>query len=432
MTSAHVAWFATALALTGLTLGACTATPAADPAAPSPALTTAIPTPEVTTRGEASSTPAEAAPPSATPSVSAAPTPPPVVGPIAAVKTQKGPWGYLKADGTWLFAPQFAGARTFSEGLAAVRIGERWGYIDTTGAVVIEPQFWYTADPGYGASGFSEGLALVFVGRKGGFIDTTGAWVLEPQWQGARDFRDGMALTFRRGDASVRFIDRTGALVMTPSGELYEGIFSEGLAAASRGGKWGFIDTTGAWAIPPRDPEPSEFHDGRALSCRGEIGDGRRCGYIDKTGRLVIPRIYQKALPFSEGLAAVTPAANNEYTLGGRRVGYIDTSGTWVIKPAYRDDADPFSEGLAFAEDSKTKESGYIDRSGKTVFEIPGMQGGEFSQGLATTFDVVDGRNEMGYVASDGTIIVPSRFAVALTVYCPGARSSSSTPCATL
>lgn len=43
---------------------------------------------------------------------------------------------------------------SFSEGLAAVFIGCRWGYIDRTGSFVIKPQFRF-------ASEFSEGLAAV-------------------------------------------------------------------------------------------------------------------------------------------------------------------------------------------------------------------------------------------------------------------------------
>src|SRR5262249_43054146 len=54
--------------------------------------------------------------------------------------------------------------RNFSEGLCAVRIGNKWGYIDKTGKVVISPQF-------DSAGIFSEGLACVRKGRKVGYID---------------------------------------------------------------------------------------------------------------------------------------------------------------------------------------------------------------------------------------------------------------------
>jgi hypothetical protein len=51
----------------------------------------------------------------------------------------------------------------FSEGLARVQVGEKWGFIDKTGNLVIQPQF----DE---ASEFSEGLARVRIGDKWGFV----------------------------------------------------------------------------------------------------------------------------------------------------------------------------------------------------------------------------------------------------------------------
>ncbi len=50
-----------------------------------------------------------------------------------------------RAPGTFAINPQFDSALSFSEGLAAVRIGDsetgKWGYIDTTGRMMIDPQF---------------------------------------------------------------------------------------------------------------------------------------------------------------------------------------------------------------------------------------------------------------------------------------------------
>ena len=46
-----------------------------------------------------------------------------------------------------------------SEKLAVVKIGSKWGYINTDGHYVINPQF-------DGAASFSEGLAIVKIGDK--------------------------------------------------------------------------------------------------------------------------------------------------------------------------------------------------------------------------------------------------------------------------
>ncbi|NLZ99754.1 MAG: WG repeat-containing protein, partial [Clostridiaceae bacterium] len=74
---------------------------------------------------------------------------------------------------------QIATASGFSDnGLAAVKIRDsgsgKWGYIDETGAFVIEPQF------DSAQSFLDNGLALVEVDGKWGYIDETGAFVIEP------------------------------------------------------------------------------------------------------------------------------------------------------------------------------------------------------------------------------------------------------------
>ena len=124
------------------------------------------------------------------------------------VKNRK--YGYAaESGGAIAIEPEFDDALAFSEGLAAVRVGDadtgRWGYIDTQGRWVMEPQFAY-------ASYFSEGLAAVAVDDyfegKLGYIDRTGKWVIPPTFEYASPFRRGKAhvkLDGEHGD-----VDRTG------------------------------------------------------------------------------------------------------------------------------------------------------------------------------------------------------------------------------
>jgi len=86
-------------------------------------------------------------------------------------------WGYMDNTCTLVVNPQFDLASHFSEGLAAVRIGDEqtgsWGYIDSTGKLVVGPRFDYACD-------FSGGLACVTNRGKSGYIDKTGKFVWGP------------------------------------------------------------------------------------------------------------------------------------------------------------------------------------------------------------------------------------------------------------
>ena len=72
--------------------------------------------------------------------------------------------------GRFTINPQFSEAYPFREGLAAVRIGDsktgKWGFIDKQGKMVINPQFDHVTFEGT----FSEGLAGVRIGGKWGYI----------------------------------------------------------------------------------------------------------------------------------------------------------------------------------------------------------------------------------------------------------------------
>jgi hypothetical protein len=77
--------------------------------------------------------------------------------------------GFIDKTGKVVIEPQFDGAESFSEGLAAVKVGGvngnggKYGYIDRMGKFAIALQFDEAAS-------FSEGLAAVKVGNKWGYI----------------------------------------------------------------------------------------------------------------------------------------------------------------------------------------------------------------------------------------------------------------------
>src|SRR5580698_9209243 len=171
--------------------------------------------------------------------------------------------------------------------LFPVQDGDRCGFSDASGKVVIHPQF---RDCG----GFSEGLAPVQADERWGYIDENGVIAIPPQFLAADSFSEGLAFV-TAGAGSKAVIDRHGKILFLA--DYYEhGRFSEGLAPVHpvhnwicpgagfeprekcpdgqgfpRDAEWGYIDTSGAMAIPPLLIGAGEFHDGLAYAGGGFI-----------------------------------------------------------------------------------------------------------------------------------------------------------------
>jgi len=193
--------------------------------------------------------------------------------------------------------------------LLPVKVSGKWGYVNASGQLVINPQF-------DSADEFHEGRALICIGKpctwwdapspdesRWGFIDPLGKMVITPQYGAASSFSEGVA-SVCTGDCSAKstkpssrsYIDRDGKVVI-PMQFGIAGSFSEGLAQVCIGkcqweqgsgysGKFGFIDHSGHFSINPQYDDASDFKNGFAKITVGKR-DEAKTGYIDKTGRTV-------------------------------------------------------------------------------------------------------------------------------------------------
>src|SRR5208282_4950282 len=193
--------------------------------------------------------------------------------------------------------------------LLPVKVSGKWGYVDGTGKLVINPQFDYAND-------FHEGRAAVCLGKpctwwdapspsdsRWGFVDASGKMVITPQYGGATDFSEGVA-SVCTGDCSSNptkpfsrgYIDPDGKVVI-PMQFGIASSFSEGLAQVCVGqcqwdkdtgysGKFGFIDHSGRFVVNPQYDNAWDFKNGFAKITVGK-GDDAKTGYIDKTGRTI-------------------------------------------------------------------------------------------------------------------------------------------------
>jgi hypothetical protein len=197
----------------------------------------------------------------------------------------------------------------FSEGLAQVRVGEKYGYIDKTGKIVIEPQFPQPSIPDHIGrphktdynNPFREGLASIETGekREWSVIDKTGKIVFTPDPGNYSPFRFSEGLLRYRAKWLEGFLNLDGSVAIKPVWRQVED-FSEGLAPVlstegcpdGLSDCWGFIDKTGAVVIKPYFTMADGFNGGLAkvMTRRTDKTDGRMFfsnGYIDRTGKLV-------------------------------------------------------------------------------------------------------------------------------------------------
>jgi WG containing repeat len=124
----------------------------------------------------------------------------------------------------------------FSDGLAVVKFAGRYGYLDKSGRVVIQPKFKE-------AYAFEEGVAMVGFGEPSAPFPKNDVRRLYPH---------------------VGFISKDGQFIIGPKFEDAFG-FSEGLAAVEQCGKWGFVDHSGRMIILPTFNRAEPFFGGLSV-----------------------------------------------------------------------------------------------------------------------------------------------------------------------
>ena len=263
---------------------------------------------------------------------------------------------------------------SFSEGLAAVGIEGKWGFIDKSGNEVVPLKYDW-------AGSFSEGLAMVKLDGRWSFIDKLGNEILQLSNGEGENFSEGLAMVGSRGIVSFGyyfdqygFVDRLGNEVV-PLKYSSASSFREGFAHVSNFGSHGFIDKSGNTVVPLKYDSAGSFSEGLA-----PVNLDGRWGFIDMSGNEVVPLKYDDVWYFSEGFA---PVKLND------RWGFIDRSGNEVLQQLEYDEVLPFSEGFArvrLTDNYNEDKYGFIDKSGKLAVPLKYDWAGSFSEGLAVVY----------------------------------------------
>jgi hypothetical protein len=160
-------------------------------------------------------------------------------------------------------------------------------------------------------------------------------------------------------------------------------LFTSSLAWAQTGNDWlfairdgrkiGFINRSGAVVVPPRFDAAGEPHEGRI-----SVYENAHAGYIDFAGKIVVEPKYDSAGDFRDSRAIVRV---------GTKASLIDPSGAVVGEIPYRPLGD-FHQGLLRVQASGLVDSsgkklptvyGFVDRQAKMAIPPQFLPAGEFS-----------------------------------------------------
>jgi hypothetical protein len=343
-------------------------------------------------------------------------------------------WGFVDGNGHFAVDPVHHGLLPFSCGLAVFsdspppfdranfgrietkEIGNddtgRFGYLNLEGEVSVSPRFRRVRS-------FSEGMAGVEIDGKWGFIDKSGLITIDPQFASVGDFKGGIAKVYLAGGFFLRecgFIDTSGRFLIEPSFENC-GEFSEGLAWASVDHRVGYIDPTGTFAIAPQFQDADDFQDGIA-----KVMQNGKPAVIDKNGRMLCQ--------FGEpGAWAHYGFINGIARINGNSASYRSVYVDLRLRPVLQDDGlravDKFSESLgAVYKQVESKHfglvvsvHGYVDTSGKIRIEPQFYSASLFKNGRACVAprvknDDLRGLNgyTYGFVDEHGNMVIEPRF----------------------
>jgi hypothetical protein len=330
----------------------------------------------------------------------------------------------------------------------------KYGYIDFNGNIIIEPNFYMPYELLGGLDiGFYYGHAMFFENNKYGFIDTTGAVIAEAVYDRVHTFHGDFAWVSLGGKWGR--IDTSGNYITEPA---FDGIRfpHEEIIGVQIDGKWGYADQAGNIIIEPAFDNILEFVNGYAfinmgqatttsgttttyhsgfwgaININGKIvtepwlntnlnlwnvteelrteglaavnsGEGLKYYFINNKCELIMMGEggnAHVARRFSEGLATTGVQRNNVWEYY-----YIDKEGNIVIDRAFQWAA-PFRNGLALVSEKRNEDFAVINMNGDVVFEIFCEYFHayiNFSEGLRRTRQ----NGKYGFIDTNGEVVIP-------------------------
>ncbi|MEG2455037.1 MAG: WG repeat-containing protein, partial [Oscillospiraceae bacterium] len=311
-------------------------------------------------------------------------------------KPEGGGYGYADVKGNIIIKEQFGRASDFSEGIAAVSKGDKYGAIDKTGKTVIpfiydragtkmtdgvlpvqKDEKWGAVNKSGavvipliyddimndgGQHNMENGLLYAKLGAKWGAVNKDGNVVIPFLYSKMYSVNGDLVILSKKvlenGKMEDRWgvINRAGTQIVNFAYDRVGSGISDGTIAIQKGGKWGFFDLNAGKVLVEPKYDDVEPYDGFVNGFTA-VGKDKKWGYINRAGVEVVPLEYdQIGEGFHDGCAAVAkrPAGVIEGCWG-----YVNTAGKPITEFNHIV-ANTFSEGLATLSSGQDYNSGYF------------------------------------------------------------------------
>lgn len=343
-----------------------------------------------------------------------------------------GKWGFVTEKGETVVPFIWDAAGAFHDGHVAVGIGSfrdrRWGLMDSDARLVL-PNVYRRLQ--YAGEGFwrisvdgdtwalyhpNEQVPQEFpYSRLGGFMAgylvaerierdapiyevlDSGLDLVYSSRQRINSYSEGIA-EIREGDRSLFRKVTNDTIIGDSEGYTRAGRFTDGRAIVGIGDnwrerKWGVISADGSYLTPPLFDGIGPFSDEGLARVRV---DGVY-GFLDTSGRLAVPAVWEQTGSFSNGLC---PVMRND------KWGYIDSSGTLVIALEY-DRAWDFVDGYAVVRMGSRSDGTryYITPDGSVAFDRGFEWAYAFNGQLAHIAEGDFNEGSFGYINREGYVV---------------------------
>jgi len=281
----------------------------------------------------------------------------------------------------------------YGEGLVPVQKDGLWGYVDLEGNTILDFKYSY-------ATVFSNGVATITTGKRDDpkrslrIINKKGKTVKKlnaKKYDFIERLENGYHLVWK--DRQVGLLNNRFKTIIEPS---YQQIYASkdygDLLRVESEDKYGYINLQGEEIAKPEYDRSYKLEEGMIdVAIYGEKGPNyQKAGYLDKTGKLAIPLVYDNAVYFSDGLSAV---AKGEVYNGKAKWGYIDKTGKEVI-PLIYDRSISFSTSDHLGAVKKGRKWGFVNKEGEVIVPFIYNEVGRFIDGYARVeFESLDKEN---------------------------------------